>query len=98
MPCAVTRPCLRARTRSRPSGGALAGLGAHSPSRTLVLRRHGADRLDAEAVIECELSDAAGRVGVCHDRVTLTADDARLEHAASLLAPLLLSDLPTVLW
>ena len=28
---------------------ALAGLGAHSPSRTLVLRRHGADRLDAEA-------------------------------------------------
>ena len=48
--------------------------------------------------IECELPDAAGRVGVCHDRVTLTADDSRLEHAASLLAPLLLSDLPTVLW
>jgi glucose-6-phosphate dehydrogenase assembly protein OpcA len=79
-------------------GDALAGLGAHSPSRTLVLRRHGSDRLDAEAVIECELPDAAGRVGVCHDRVTLTADDSRLEHAASLLAPLLLSDLPTVLW
>ena len=49
-------------------------------------------------MIECELPDAAGRVGVCHDRVTLTADDSRLEHAASLLAPLLLSDLPTVLW
>ncbi len=77
---------------------ALAGLGAHSPSRTLVLRRHGSDRLDAELAIECELPDAAGRVGVCHDRVTLTADDSRLEHAASLLAPLLLSDLPTVLW
>ena len=77
---------------------ALAGLGAHSPSRTLVLRRHGSDRLDAELVIECEPADAAGRVGVCHDRVTLTADDSRLEHAASLLAPLVLSDLPTVLW
>ena len=77
---------------------ALAGLGAHSPSRTLALRRHGADRLDAELVIESKLPEAAGRVGVSHDRVTLTADDSRLEHAASLLAPLLLSDLPTVLW
>jgi glucose-6-phosphate dehydrogenase assembly protein OpcA len=77
---------------------ALAGLGAHSPSRTLVLRRHGSDRLDAEVVLEGELPNAAGRVGVCHDRVTLTAGGSRLEHAASLLAPLLLSDLPTVLW
>ncbi len=49
-------------------------------------------------VLEGELPDAAGRVGVGHDRVTLTVDDSRLEHAASLLAPLLLSDLPTVLW
>ena len=77
---------------------ALAGLGAHTPSRTLALRRHRADRLDAELVIESELPDAPGRVGVSHDRVTLTADDSRLEHAASLLAPLLLGDLPTVLW
>ena len=52
---------------------ALGGLGAHSPSRTLILRRHDADRLDAEASIECELWDAAGRVGFCHDQVTLTA-------------------------
>jgi glucose-6-phosphate dehydrogenase assembly protein OpcA len=77
---------------------ALAGLGSHSPSRTLVLRRHGSDRLDAEVVLEGELPDAAGRVGVAHDRVTLTVGESRLEHAASLLAPLLLSDLPTVLW
>jgi glucose-6-phosphate dehydrogenase assembly protein OpcA len=76
----------------------LSQLGSHSPSRTLVLRRHGADRLDAEVVIDCAFPDAAGRVGICHDRVVLTADEHRLEHAASLLAPLLLSDLPTVLW
>ena len=62
---------------------------AATASRTLVLRRHGADRLDAELVIESELPEAAGRVGVSHDRVTLTADDSRLEHAGSLLAPLL---------
>ena len=34
---------------------ALAGLGAHSPSRTLLLRRHRVDRLDAELEIESEL-------------------------------------------
>ena len=77
---------------------ALEQLGAHSPSRTLVLRRHGADRLDAEVLIECERPDTAGRVGICHDQVMLIADDGRLEHASSLLAPLLLRDLPTVLW
>jgi glucose-6-phosphate dehydrogenase assembly protein OpcA len=77
---------------------ALRRLETHSPSRTLILRRHDADRLDAEAGIECELWDAAGRVGFCHDQVTLTGDDSRLGHAASLLAPLLLPDLPTVLW
>jgi glucose-6-phosphate dehydrogenase assembly protein OpcA len=77
---------------------ALAGLGSHSPSRTLVLRRHDHDLLDAEVTIECELPEGPGRVGVCHDQVALTAGESRLEHAASLLAPLLLADLPTVLW
>jgi glucose-6-phosphate dehydrogenase assembly protein OpcA len=76
----------------------LAQLGTHSPSRTLVLRRHGVERLDTEVVIDCEFPDVAGRVGICHDRVVLTADEGRLGHAASLLAPLLLSDLPTILW
>lgn len=76
----------------------LPGLGAHSPSRTLILCRHDADRLDAEASLECRMFDAAGRVGVCHDQVVLSADEGRLAHAASLLAPLLIADLPTVLW
>jgi hypothetical protein len=76
----------------------LAGLGAHSPSRTLILRRHDADRLDAEASLECRMFDAAGRVGVCHDQVVLSADPDRLAHAGSLVAPLLMGDLPTVLW
>ena len=61
--------------------GALERLGAHNPSRTLILRRHDDDRLDAEARIECELWDAAGRVGFCHDQVVLTGDDSRLGHA-----------------
>ena len=54
-------------------------------------------RLDAELVLECGCPTQRA-VWRCHDRVILTADDSRLEHAASLLAPLLLSDLPAVLW
>jgi glucose-6-phosphate dehydrogenase assembly protein OpcA len=81
-----------------PVDGALADLGVHSPSRTLILRRHAADRLDAEADLECRFSDAAGEVGVCREIVVLSADEERLVHAASLVAPLLLADLPTVLW
>jgi len=77
---------------------ALEELGAHTPSRTLVLRRHEAARLDAELWIECEVPEAAGLVGICHDRVLLAADDSRLAHASSLVAPLLVGDLPTVVW
>jgi glucose-6-phosphate dehydrogenase assembly protein OpcA len=73
-------------------------LGSHTPSRTLVLREHGTSRLDASLLMECEAPTGAGHVGLCHDRVLLSLDSARLEHSASLLAPLLVSDLPTVLW
>jgi len=77
---------------------ALDRLGTHTPSRTLVLREHEADRVDATLVMECQSPTAAGHVGLCHDRVLLSVDSARLEHSASLLAPLLVTDLPTVLW
>jgi len=78
--------------------GKLDELGSHTPSRTLVLREHGKNRIDASVVMQCETPDGAGLVGLCHDRVLLRMDRARLEHSASLLAPLLVSDLPTVLW
>ena len=77
---------------------ALDGLGSHTPSRTLVLREHGRKAVDATVVMECKTPAGAGRVGLCHDRVMLSMDAPRLEHSASLLAPLLVSDLPTVLW
>jgi glucose-6-phosphate dehydrogenase assembly protein OpcA len=77
---------------------ALDALGSHTPSRTLVLREHGTDGVDATVLVECEAPTAAGRVGLCHDRVLLSMDAPRLEHSASLIAPLLVTDLPTVLW
>jgi glucose-6-phosphate dehydrogenase assembly protein OpcA len=76
----------------------IARLGSHSPARSIVLRDQTEDRLDAEIVIECESRPEAGRVGICHDRIVLDADLARLAHADSLIAPLLVADLPTVLW
>jgi glucose-6-phosphate dehydrogenase assembly protein OpcA len=76
----------------------IARLGSHSPARSIVLRDHTEDRLDAEIAIECESRPEAGRVGICHDRIVLDVDLARLAHADSLVAPLLVADLPTVLW
>jgi hypothetical protein len=52
-------------------------LGTHTPSRTLVLREHGAGRIDAHLIMECETPAGAGRVGLCHDRVLLSMDAAR---------------------
>ena len=77
---------------------ALRELGSHTPSRSLVLRAHRTSRVDADLVVESETPAGAGRVGLCHDRVVLSMDAVRLEHSASFLAPLLLRDLPTVLW
>lgn len=92
----IVVPC--ADRREKEVEKALEGLGNHTPSRTLVLREHGMNRLDASLVMECETPAATGHVGLCHDRVLLTMDASRLEHSASLLASLLVSDLPTVLW
>jgi glucose-6-phosphate dehydrogenase assembly protein OpcA len=73
-------------------------LGAHSPARAIVLRDHEHERLDAEAVLDCEVRPESGRVGICHDRVLLSADRSRLDHADSLIAPLLVPDLPVIAW
>jgi glucose-6-phosphate dehydrogenase assembly protein OpcA len=74
----------------------LATLGAHSPSRMVILQPHDADRLDAELSIDCDV--AAGGTGICHDRVVLRADPARLAHADALVAPLLPEEVNTVVW
>lgn len=74
-------------------------LGGHNASRTIILREHKADRLDAKAAIKCELPpEGSGGVGLCHDVVTLSANPERLAHSASLIAPLIVSGLPSVLW
>lgn len=77
-------------------GRRLAELGAHSPSRTILLGEHAADRVDAELTMEC--AAITHGVGLCHDRVLLRADQRRLGHADALVGPLLMAGVPTVVW
>lgn len=76
----------------------LRGLRTRHPSRTLVVREHALAQLDATVAVECGRSDAPGRAGYCHDGAELIADERRLRHADSLVRPLRVAGLPTVLW
>jgi glucose-6-phosphate dehydrogenase assembly protein OpcA len=78
--------------------GRLEQMHARHPARTIVLREHVADRLDASLTIECAVGSGAGTVGACHDAVVLRADATRLRHADSLVHALLIGGLPVVLW
>jgi glucose-6-phosphate dehydrogenase assembly protein OpcA len=76
----------------------LAGLAERHPSRTIVVREGAAARLDALVAIDCTIGSGTGRAGHCHDMALLVADAPRLAHADSLVRPLRVAGLPTVLW
>jgi len=76
----------------------LADMADRHPSRTLVVREHDAPRLDAHVAIDCTIGERAGGAGHCHDMALLVADAERLAHADSLVRPLRVAGLPTVLW
>lgn len=76
----------------------LGGLADRHPSRTIVVREHAAPRLDATVAIDCTIGSGAGCAGHCHDMALLVADAERLAHADSLVRPLRVAGLPTVLW
>lgn len=78
--------------------GRLAGLADRHPSRTIVVREHALPRLDAHVAIDCTIGSRSGGAGHCHDMALLTADAERLAHADSLVRPLRVAGLPTVLW
>ena len=67
------------------------------PARLIRLVEHRPDRLDADIRVRLiELGDAGMRVLV--EDIVITANRSRLEHATSLVAPLLARGLPTVAW
>jgi len=76
----------------------LAGLADRHPSRTIVVREHAAPQLDATVAIDCTIGSGAGSAGHCHDMALLVAEAETLAHADSLVRPLRVAGLPTVLW
>jgi glucose-6-phosphate dehydrogenase assembly protein OpcA len=76
----------------------LAGLADRHPSRTIVVREHAVARLDAVVAVDCTIGSGAGCAGHCHDMALLVADAGRLVHADSLVRPLRVAGLPSVLW
>lgn len=77
-------------------GGSRAEMALH-PARLVRLARHDADRLDAEVRVRLVRVGEA-RIDVLVEDVHLRADEDRLAHASSLIAPLLARGIPTVAW
>jgi glucose-6-phosphate dehydrogenase assembly protein OpcA len=77
----------------------LGGLAERHPSRTIMLfpkPDEGRDELDADVDLRC-FTGTSGPLGVCVEVVTLHLCGALAEHPASIVTPLLISDLPAFL-
>jgi glucose-6-phosphate dehydrogenase assembly protein OpcA len=85
----------------------LAGIGGYDASRTImcVVEERGGT-LDATASISCD-APACGQpddaceppsAGVIRERIEINLNPPKLDHLATIIDPLVVSDLPTVLW
>jgi glucose-6-phosphate dehydrogenase assembly protein OpcA len=74
-------------------------VGRYHPSRTLVCAvEEGRTSLDAWAALTEEDDPAPGAIAVCHEQVELTVGPVHLAHLDSIIDPLVVTDLPTVVW
>lgn len=76
------------------------GLGARHPSRAIVLvANHEApgDSVDARISVHCQTPTGGGE-RVCYEQVILTVRGEAASHLAGVVAPLLIHDLPTLVW
>jgi len=78
----------------------LEGVGRYHASRTIVCAvEDGRDEIDAWASMEAEEDDiVAGRLAVAHEDVVLELGTQHLEHLDRIVDPLVVTDLPTVVW
>lgn len=84
----------------RPWRGEIANrldrVGRYHPSRTVIVATEpGWTRLDGRAAVMCE---GNGALSPCHESIEVDVGPEHLPHLDSVVAPVLLSDLPTVLW
>ena len=74
-------------------------VGRSHPSRTIVFAVDpGAETLDAQVSISCATSSEHDAPAPCRERIEITVGPRHLPHLSSIAAPILLSDLPTVVW
>jgi glucose-6-phosphate dehydrogenase assembly protein OpcA len=75
-------------------------VGRYHASRTIVCAvEDGRDEISAWASMEAEEDDvAAGRLAVAHEEVVLDIGPHHLEHLDTIVDPLVVTDLPTVVW
>jgi glucose-6-phosphate dehydrogenase assembly protein OpcA len=75
-------------------------VGRYHASRTILCAvEEGRDEIDAVATMEAEESDVtSGRLAIAHEEVVLDIGPRHLEHLDRIVDPLVVTDLPTVVW
>jgi len=74
-------------------------VGRNHPSRTVVCSvEPGRRTIDAWTSMECELRGGPGAIGICREHVEVDVGEEHLGRLASIVDPLLVSDLATVVW
>lgn len=74
-------------------------VGRYHPSRTIVCELEpGRDSLDAMATIATDVHPRAGQFALLRETVVVDVGERHLEHLDSIVDPLVVSDLPTVVW
>ncbi|HEX8648514.1 MAG TPA: glucose-6-phosphate dehydrogenase assembly protein OpcA [Thermoleophilaceae bacterium] len=74
-------------------------LGRYHPSRTIVCAMEdGRREIDAWATMTCDPDEGAGGVRVCEERVEIDVGPGHLERLGTIVDPLLVPDLLTLVW
>lgn len=77
----------------------LSGVGRYHASRLVVLSYEEArTRLDARAVVSAEGNPAEGELGLLHETVTVQIGERHLDDLVTIVDPLVVTDLTTLLW
>ncbi len=79
--------------------GRLELVGRYHPSRTILCAvSAGRERLDAWASMACDVPSAPGALSVCQERVEIEVGPRHVGHLDSVVRPLLVTDLDTLVW
>jgi glucose-6-phosphate dehydrogenase assembly protein OpcA len=77
----------------------LESLGRFHPSRTIVCSiAPGKEQLDAWATMSCDVEPTPGSLAVCEERVEVELGTKHVDGLASIVDPLIVPDLATVVW